>query len=523
MPSSPTSMPSPELVTCAAAAACATTSSSPASGSSTPARWATPGSRERRAPGPPLARVDGREAPPRGRARRGGGAARRRAGAARVPARGGHLRGAARAVAIADALGATVDAGPAPLAYQAARGQHGHARRDPRPGRAARGLARGPGHDAPAPARAARARTSARSSSWTIAAAPTAAEADEYLELPAERAVEALWLLRALVREVRAAGDGLPSEALAGLAGRLRGCRHAAILHGDGARPPTATSRRLGARRAGARPLPRHAHVVSLPLRRDATRAGAEDVLAWQTGYAARGRPRLRPSARGDVRTRPAPTRRLGASGGRPRPCRRCPPSAIASAAARAAARVAIAPAAGGTGRRPCTASTACPVPLRAPVPAERPGDDEVLDGARGSGWPDAADRRRPRVRPGQRGGRRGPRRLPRRTARSSPSCPPTRRADRRARHGRDAGRRRHPRPHRRAEGQRRAQPARPRSTAPTRSTAPRCCARAPAAPSRPRSPPATATRCSATRPSSRPPRRRSPRATCSPSCATRR
>ena len=56
---------------------------------------------------------------------------------------------------------------------------------------------------------------------------------------------------------------------------------------------------------------------------------------------------------------------------------------------------------------------------------------------------------------------------------------PAARAADRRARHGRDAGRRRHPRPHRRAEGQRRAPAGARGAPRATSSTARRSCARA--------------------------------------------
>ena len=81
----------------------------------------------------------------------------------------------------------------------------------------------------------------------------TAERADTFLELPADRDVEALWTLRALV--ARGAGRRRAAEpALDELAARLRGCRNG----GDPA--PRARARR-GARpaRARARPVPRHA------------------------------------------------------------------------------------------------------------------------------------------------------------------------------------------------------------------------------------------------------------------------
>jgi formylmethanofuran dehydrogenase subunit B len=280
------------------------------------------------------------------------------------------------AVAIADAIGATVDAGPAPLAYQeigASTATLGeirdraelivvwradpvatHPRLFERLERTRRPLVVVDDH---------------RSA--------TVAEADEYLELPAERAVEALWLLRALVSEVRAVGEGLPSEALAGLAARLRECRHAAILHAGGAASTAlhgATDGHLEALGLAAlvRELSHHAHVVSLPLRRAANDAGAEAVLAWQTGYAgavdlASGHPReatYGPSGADAVLA-------LGADEvpGVPTVCVHPRPAATA--------RVAIAPA---TAPGVLHRLDGVPVPLRGLGPDGRPGAAEVLE-----------------------------------------------------------------------------------------------------------------------------------------------
>ncbi len=88
----------------------------------------------------------------------------------------------------------------------------------------------------------------------------TAAEADAFLELPADRDVEALWTLRALVREAPVASE----PPLDDLAARLRGCRYAAILHHVRGHVEA-----LGLQRARPRPLPGHAR-----RRRDAPPRG---------------------------------------------------------------------------------------------------------------------------------------------------------------------------------------------------------------------------------------------------------
>ena len=119
----------------------------------------------------------------------------------------------------------------------------------------------------------------------------TAEEADTFLELPADRDVEALWTLRALVRDKPVAPFEPPLD---DLAARLRGARSVAILqHVHG------TVEALGLH-ALVRDLCQDTHAVAVTLRREGNAAGAEDVLAWQTGYPsavsfAGGRPRSSP------------------------------------------------------------------------------------------------------------------------------------------------------------------------------------------------------------------------------------
>ena len=122
----------------------------------------------------------------------------------------------------------------------------------------------------------------------------TAAQADAFLELPADRDVEALWTLRALVHE--APDPGAVEPALGELAGRLPGCHNGAILHRVRGHVKALALHAL------VRDLSRVTHVVALLLRLEGNAAGAEDVLAWQTGYPAavsfaHGHPRTSPAS----------------------------------------------------------------------------------------------------------------------------------------------------------------------------------------------------------------------------------
>ena len=212
----------------------------------------------------------------------------------------------------------------------------------------------------------------------------TAAEADAFVELDAADDFAALWALRALVTNAPLAHDHAPL--LDDLATRLLGARHVALLYGDNIEALALL--------ALVRDLARERHVVTLGLRRDANGRGAEDVLAWQTGFPAavsfaRGHPREDLSAsalleRGEVDAAlvvtsdplehlpPAAAERL-----------RELPTVVVDARATAtsqAARVAFTTAAdgievAGTVHR----MDGVPVPLRAPLAGDRPGVEDVL------------------------------------------------------------------------------------------------------------------------------------------------
>jgi formylmethanofuran dehydrogenase subunit B len=222
----------------------------------------------------------------------------------------------------------------------------------------------------------------------------TADEGDEFIELAPEFEFEALWAMRALVREARMDRDlaaRLPLDALERLAGHLRACAYGAVLHS-----PAGYANAL-ALLALVRDLAHVAHVVALPLRQDGNARGAEDVLAWQTGYPAavsfaRGHPRARHgefSAAGLLERRETDAALIvGFDALRHLPPRaaehlRSIPTIVVDPRATetaAAARVAFATAAGGV-QREGTAHRmdGVPVTLRAPLASERVGDGEVL------------------------------------------------------------------------------------------------------------------------------------------------
>jgi formylmethanofuran dehydrogenase subunit B len=229
----------------------------------------------------------------------------------------------------------------------------------------------------------------------------TADEADAFVELAPELDFEALWAMRALVRDApldRDLAAHLPLDALADVAGRLRACHYGAVLHGAGPDPTTSGYVNAVALLALVRDLATVTHVVALPLRHHGNARGAEDVLAWQTGYPsavslARGHPRARPGefsaagvlGRGEADAAlvvgfdalshlpPAAADHL----------RRIPTIVVGESgpATGAVARVAFATAAAGVHREGIAhRMDGVPVPLRAPLASRRPGDAEVLE-----------------------------------------------------------------------------------------------------------------------------------------------
>jgi formylmethanofuran dehydrogenase subunit B len=126
----------------------------------------------------------------------------------------------------------------------------------------------------------------------------TAEEADAFIELDPAHDFEALWALRALAAGApfdRDRAGELPLDALDELVGRLLAVRHVAFVYGHAGDELNAL-----ALFALIRDLSRERHAVTLGLRGDGNARGAEDVLAWQTGFPtavsfARGYPRSNP------------------------------------------------------------------------------------------------------------------------------------------------------------------------------------------------------------------------------------
>jgi formylmethanofuran dehydrogenase subunit B len=113
----------------------------------------------------------------------------------------------------------------------------------------------------------------------------TAQRADLRLGWPRARDLEALVTLHALQRKVAPAAGDLDAQ-LGGLLERIADVPHVAFVYG-----PALTAGDGGQRRALAlheltRALSQERHVVSLALTRAPGTTGAQDALAWQTGYA---------------------------------------------------------------------------------------------------------------------------------------------------------------------------------------------------------------------------------------------
>jgi formylmethanofuran dehydrogenase subunit B len=217
----------------------------------------------------------------------------------------------------------------------------------------------------------------------------TAEQAGAFVELDAASDFDALWALRALVAGApfdRKRAGALPLDALDELAQRLLGVRHVALMYG--------ALDELGALALLelVRDLARDRHAVTLGLRADGNARGAEDVLAWQTGFPtavsfARGHPRANPgelSAAALLQRVEIDAALVVASDPLARlPALRELPMVVVDARATAtseAARVAFATAADGI-EVPGTVHRmdGVPVPLRAPLPAERPSTEDVL------------------------------------------------------------------------------------------------------------------------------------------------
>ena len=214
----------------------------------------------------------------------------------------------------------------------------------------------------------------------------TAEEADVFIELDAADDFDALWALRALATSAPLDRDRAGVPPLDDLAHHLLGARHVAVLYGDEVDALALF--------ALVRDLARDRHAVTLGLRSDGNARGAEDVLAWQTGFSAavsfaRGHPREELGAAALLERGELDAALVVTSD----PLEHLPPAAadrlrelstvVVDARATAtsqAARVAFATAADGI-EVPGTVHRmdGVPLPLRAPLAGERPGVEDVL------------------------------------------------------------------------------------------------------------------------------------------------
>ena len=114
---------------------------------------------------------------------------------------------------------------------------------------------------------------------------PTAARATLRLQWPRERDLAALVSLHALQRDRPPAPSDLDAQ-LATLMEHVRDVPHVAVVHGSGLGAGDGGQRRALALHELTRALSHERHVVTMALPRAAGITGAQDVLAWQTGYA---------------------------------------------------------------------------------------------------------------------------------------------------------------------------------------------------------------------------------------------
>jgi formylmethanofuran dehydrogenase subunit B len=113
----------------------------------------------------------------------------------------------------------------------------------------------------------------------------TSQRADLQLRWGPERDLEALTGLHVLQRRLALRPSGLEAE-LGDLLERLTAVPHAAFVHGPALTAGAGGQRRALALHGLVRELCLDGHVVTLALPASAGVRGAQDVLAWQTGYA---------------------------------------------------------------------------------------------------------------------------------------------------------------------------------------------------------------------------------------------
>ena len=113
----------------------------------------------------------------------------------------------------------------------------------------------------------------------------TARRADLHVRWPRDRDLEALTGLQVLQRRLTVRSSKIEAE-LGGVLERINAVPHVAFVHGQGLAAGAGGQRRALALHELVRELSRDRHVVTLSLPAATGTRSAQDVLAWQTGYA---------------------------------------------------------------------------------------------------------------------------------------------------------------------------------------------------------------------------------------------
>lgn len=133
----------------------------------------------------------------------------------------------------------------------------------------------------------------------------SAPAADIFLQIKPRKDFEALWALRSLVKGVDvddsvAADTGIPVAQLKDLAERMKSCKFGVLFFGMGLSMTRGKHLNVEAALALARDLNEYTRFYAKPMRGHGNVTGADNVVAWQTGYPfgvnlGRGYPRFNP------------------------------------------------------------------------------------------------------------------------------------------------------------------------------------------------------------------------------------
>ena len=134
---------------------------------------------------------------------------------------------------------------------------------------------------------------------------PSAPAASQFIQVKPGKDFEVLWALRALVknRGIDPAIEqetGVSLETMQELVERMKNCRYGVLFFGMGLTMTRGRHFNSGALLALATDLNQYTHFVAKPVRGHGNVTGADNVMAWQTGYPfgvnfSRGFPRFNP------------------------------------------------------------------------------------------------------------------------------------------------------------------------------------------------------------------------------------